>query len=316
MFGIAVIIHDIVCYKYQGIYNGLRNIGRNNSLAVTHEDVMKVYIHIFIEMIERKQKSFERRLGCKSMDNLLEQLRFQVEMIRVRDQEQQNQNTAQLVKPKKKPYFTKKIILTALKEIAVTHLETIKSDTSNDLHESQPDSNKFLVLVHPPTLELMMDLMQSSGIVISIDSSSNSEMGISTDTPKRSTPVDTGVVDVTSDSEEDSDKDDNPDEPSSKGFGRARVPSIWNWQKDLLDIMKNISGLEKLRATPKPSTAAIGNWAVLECIKKISEFSSIGSGFDGRLFMGKKVSSKQRIDFPLTKNDSVETISMQWDNLR
>ena len=114
---------------------------------------------------------------------------------------------------------------------------------------------------------------------------------------------------------QDSDIEDEP-EPASKS-ARMRVPSIFDWQKDLLAIIKNISGLERINCTSKPSTAAVGNWAVIQCIQRMSELSSLGSsGFDCRLFMGKKTTTKQKIDFALTKKDSSDTIAAQWDGLR
>ena len=89
----------------------------------------------------------------------------------------------------------------------------------------------------------------------------------------------------------------------------------WDWLSALLEIIKNKAGLVKLRAD-KPSTAAIGNWGIMDAVKEISEKNSFGTSITAQLFMGKKRSSKSKVDYPLSRKDSDEAISTQWDALR
>ena len=45
----------------------------------------------------------------------------------------------------------------------------------------------------------------------------------------------------------------------------------WNWKKDFMKIITNMAGLRKLTSI-RPSTAAIGNWGILQVVSKISEW--------------------------------------------
>lgn len=45
--------------------------------------------------------------------------------------------------------------------------------------------------------------------------------------------------------------------------------SSWNWREDLLDILRLEGGVAKLKHPLKPSTSAIGNWAIIAAFKKL-----------------------------------------------
>lgn len=130
-------------------------------------------------------------------------------------------------------------------------------------------------------------------------------------------------------SEEDEDEeyagsDSEEDEPNapveaSLASSKSRAASVskqWSWRKDFMEIIRHKSGLVKLRAD-KPSTAAIGNWGILEAVERQCESTGLGSStVIARLFMGKKKSSKSKVDVPLLKKDNESVIQSQWDALR
>ncbi|KAJ1407969.1 hypothetical protein B484DRAFT_337098 [Ochromonadaceae sp. CCMP2298] len=89
----------------------------------------------------------------------------------------------------------------------------------------------------------------------------------------------------------------------------------WDWRKDFVDIVRNKAGLLKLNQE-RPSTASIGNWGILDVTKRLSEAHSLGSYVTARLFMGRRKSSKSKIDVPLARGDSADTVTAQWDALR
>ena len=99
----------------------------------------------------------------------------------------------------------------------------------------------------------------------------------------------------------------------------ASSSSGFDWQQDLLAIIKNIAGLKKLSAE-RPSTAPIGNWGILQVISRMSsDFSEPSLGKDGvqaRLFLGKKKFTRSKMDICVTRKDSMEEISLQWGTLR
>ena len=57
-----------------GAWNSLANFHRSDERALTHETVLKVYRQMFVDLITKKQKSFERRLGAP-VEPLLEMIK-------------------------------------------------------------------------------------------------------------------------------------------------------------------------------------------------------------------------------------------------
>jgi hypothetical protein len=96
----------------------------------------------------------------------------------------------------------------------------------------------------------------------------------------------------------------------------ASTKNQWKWKSDLLSLLKSIGGVRRLSAAT-PSTASIGNWAIIESFKKLRDHYSLGNcGVEANLFMGRKSSSKSKIEFPLHEYDDEVTITKQWDGLR
>lgn len=90
----------------------------------------------------------------------------------------------------------------------------------------------------------------------------------------------------------------------------------WKWESDLLSLLKSIGGVRRLSGEI-PSTASIGNWAIIESFKKICDFYNLSSqSVEANLFMGKRSSSRSKIDFPLHVVDDENTVNKQWDALR
>lgn len=83
-----------------------------------------------------------------------------------------------------------------------------------------------------------------------------------------------------------------------------------------MEIIKNMSGLVKL-SSPKPSTAAIGNWAILQGVSRLAENCQLGpSAVQGKLFMGKRRNKQQKLDVALLNSDNDDSVRTQWDALR
>lgn len=101
--------------------------------------------------------------------------------------------------------------------------------------------------------------------------------------------------------------------------GGSSCGSGFEWQKDLMSLIKNIAGLKKLSAE-RPSTAAIGNWGILQAVSKMStELAEPSLGKDGvqaRLFLGRKRLAKSKIDVAISRKDREEDVARQWDALR
>jgi hypothetical protein len=91
--------------------------------------------------------------------------------------------------------------------------------------------------------------------------------------------------------------------------------AAWDWRKDLMEVLRNLAGLAKLNRS-KPSTAAIGNWGIMDSVSRLSESSGSGSLVTARLFMGRKKTVKSKIDVGLSAKDDEQTISAQWHALR
>lgn len=98
-----------------------------------------------------------------------------------------------------------------------------------------------------------------------------------------------------------------------KAKPKKKTTTKFHWLKDLHDIFKKISGLAKLNQE-KPSTAAIGNWGILQATRKLSEYHSLGTSIEATLFMGKSKSVK--LEHVLSKADSDGAIAAHWDYLR
>jgi hypothetical protein len=59
-----------------------------------------------------------------------------------------------------------------------------------------------------------------------------------------------------------------------------------------------------------------GNWGILQAVERLSEWTSLGTHLQVRMFMGKKRAAAVKLDVPLTVKDDERMITMQWDGLR
>eukprot|EP01033_Poteriospumella_lacustris_P006589 gene6589-4747_t len=109
--------------------------------------------------------------------------------------------------------------------------------------------------------------------------------------------------------------DDIEESDDEAGIPAKSSGSKWAWREDLYDLIKAKAGLLKLGGD-KPTTAAIGNWGILEAVSRLSEGNMLGTTISARLFMGKKKTSKSKVDVPLSRKDSDATIANQWDTLK
>jgi hypothetical protein len=114
---------------------------------------------------------------------------------------------------------------------------------------------------------------------------------------------------------DDEEKDDDYSDDENIDNSKNNKNKIWDWKTDLMDILRNIAGLKKLRQD-RPSTASIGNWAIILGMQRMSEYADLGSRVQARLYMGKKRSTKQKIDIPISSRDSEEIIEQQWNSLK
>ncbi len=106
-----------------------------------------------------------------------------------------------------------------------------------------------------------------------------------------------------------------PSSGASNKTSTAAAAAVWDWRKDLMDLIKSLAGLAKLNR-PKASTAAIGNWGIMDGVARLSEAKGTGSYVSARLFMGRKKTSKSKVDVGLSAKDDEATITAQWNALR
>lgn len=80
-----------------------------------------------------------------------------------------------------------------------------------------------------------------------------------------------------------------------------------------MEIVKTKAGLIRLSYPDKPSTSPIGNASIIEAVRRLADAHGLGTAISGRLLMGKRRTVKGKIDCPLSKKDSEQTICQQWD---
>ena len=132
------------------------------------------------------------------------------------------------------------------------------------------------------------------------------------------TTFDSSRASPTSSLQEEALEEDEGDLVSSaplKPSSGNKTTGTWDWRKDLYALIQNKAGLIKLNAE-RPSTASIGNWGILEVTQRLSEAHGLGSQVSARLFMGKKKTSKSKVDVGLSRKDTEDAIKSQWDALR
>ena len=83
---------------------------------------------------------------------------------------------------------------------------------------------------------------------------------------------DNGGNEVVAEEEEEEDDEEGGDDEEddkvvntvvTKGKKGSAGKGSWDWKKDFMSIVKNMAGKRKITAV-RPSTAAIGNWGILQ----------------------------------------------------
>jgi len=121
-------------------------------------------------------------------------------------------------------------------------------------------------------------------------------------------------TDEGNDLEDDEEKEDEDHEVIPERHGS--IPSNWKWKMELLEILKKRNGINKL-CGESPSTAAFGNWGVIEAIRRLSnQNGECYSPLKASLFAGHARTSKSKLPIPITRKDSEQVIENQWALLR
>ena len=102
-----------------------------------------------------------------------------------------------------------------------------------------------------------------------------------------------------------------------------RPTEPWRWRKDLWEILRKMSGLEKL-TRPRPSTAAFGNWGVAEAFRRVSDAAAQSADpadpapaprVSCRVVVGAKTRLRKDLPVPLARGASDEAIEREWRRL-
>eukprot|EP01036_Dinobryon_divergens_P028310 gene28310-37241_t len=245
-----------------------------------------IYKDIFERLIHKKTVSFERKLGAK-IDSLFSQV------------EQRVIGLGKEIGGKKGTSITKKSLRSIVTEIAREYKERRGS--------KQEEESVTLTLTDRPVEECVLELVEM-------------------DEEKRKKTGSSEMLNDESSGNETSDDGEEEKEEAKKKSDKKSPSSSWDWIADLFDIIKNTSGLRKLGAE-RPSTAAIGNWAILRAFERLSEdccgpkLAADDSmrtplSVTARMFMGKKSSTKAKMDCPISMKDTEEDITVQWNKLR
>lgn len=271
-----------------GAWNAVSCLHRSNKQALNHIDVLNIFKTIFIDAIQKKQSSFERKLGS-SLDRFLSE-DLVIHLAR----------NGREIGGKKGCNATKKSVIAALKTICRARILQNNDNSitiDNTTNDNDNCKNELKSEINRDAITCFIELFQMEGITLTNDSKEN-------DIEEKNN--------ADNDEEKDDDNSDRDDENMDTSTKNSKT---WVWRADLMDIIRNIAGLKKLKME-RPSTAAIGNWAILLGLQRMSEFAELGSRVQAQLFMGKRKSVKQKLEVPLSIRDTDEIIQQQWDSLK
>ena len=314
-----------------GAWNALCCYHRKDAGALTHVDILRIYHSMFIDIVDRHTRAFERRLGAP-LGTLIEQLEIELA------------KKGREIGGKKGFGASKGTVVAALKRLARSRLgnrgplltptpsPTALADVicngdngcDNGVPPTIPSDAAMDVLCARDAIDCVIELFESDGVVFMPDIP-----GVLDDVGDAGG----GEEDDEEDEEEgagDEHDDDNGKKSSTgvlvniKGKRGSAVKSTapgaattneWEWQKDFMSIVKNIAGMRKITA-PRASTAAVGNWGILQATERLSEWTGLGTGLHARLFMGKRRTVKTKIDVPLSRKDDSSAVVGQWEALK
>lgn len=288
-----------------GAWNSLSNLHRSDHNAVQHNNVLDLYREMFKSLIESKQASFERKLASP-IGSFLEVLKYQLGLL------------GKEIGGKKGFGASKKVVMVIIKQLVKEFCENNK-----DLPE-QPDANDMR---QKTAVESFKDLLAEEGFIVqneleAIDTELAAVKGESAAAPAKESTGDSDYENDTSSEDEGAAGGGDVVTVAVKGASKksaslkkAAKDGQWDWKKDLMDLLKNMAGLAKLNRA-KSSTAAIGNWGVMDVTARLSEAKNTGSYVSCRLFMGQKKTAKSKVDVAVSAKDDEAAITAQWDALK
>jgi hypothetical protein len=130
-------------------WNSLASIHRNNINAKQHNHVLDIFKIIFQQTIDKKKNSFQRKLGCSSIDDVLANIDVEFECLPCDN-------------IKKGPSITMKRFKSIMRNIIAKYIteRPVKLSNEESSHESQPKSANAAI-----SIELIYELMQAEGIL-------------------------------------------------------------------------------------------------------------------------------------------------------
>lgn len=139
-----------------GAWNGLLNFHRTDAQSINHIDVLRVYMDIFADMIDKKQSAFERKLGAK-LDPFIESLDLELRAV------------GREIGGKKGTGATKKIVLDIVMKLCSAHFSAANttSATANSIDPSiaAPSASDVPnnVFTQRSAVECFVELLQAEG---------------------------------------------------------------------------------------------------------------------------------------------------------
>jgi len=305
-----------------GALNALGCWHRTDAGALSHVDVLRVYHSMFLDLVDRHTRAFERRLGAPLGD-----LVAQVE--------------AELAKKGReiggrKGYGATKVgVVGALKRLARVRLGSRPATLSGPEHDDDaiaaaavdgvppaaPSSSSSSSLpaadvfasTRRDAIDCIIELFELDGVVFMPE------------IPGAEDAAEPAAADEEEDDDEECGGDEADDDrtpaaaaattaAAGKGKKTTATATLWDWKKDFMGIVKNIAGMRKITAV-KASTAAVGNWGILQVTERLSEWMGLGTGVSPRLFMGKRRTPKTKIDAAVAWKDDTDAVTAQWATL-
>eukprot|EP00605_Chrysophyceae_sp_TOSAG23-4_P001902 GSChrysophyteH1.ASY1.ANO1.2100.1 assembled CDS len=288
-----------------GAWNALSGRGRGDGGAATHNTVLELYRSMFVEMIIRKQRSFERRMGAPIEDLL-------------RDISSGLQAIGRTIGGRKEAGAQLKAVLAVLRDMARAYQRSGSPTAAGSGRAAVESLSPNLSDMAPRSaIECVVELLELDG---GVDVTSLRLAVDANELPAVDATATAAAAASNSNSNNDDDEEDADDEEDPTATGR-KDPSLpgnrWEWKKELFGLLKSISGLKKLCAE-RPSTAPIGNWGILQVVRRMSEEASpsLGSEVNCKLFMGKKTVGKSKLAVACSRKDTDDDIEHQWSTIR
>eukprot|EP01039_Chlorochromonas_danica_P005651 gene5651-6233_t len=273
-----------------GAWNSLWRLSRKHEAAFNHTHILRIYEDILEERLRKRMDAFGRKLGAPLTESFWNTVENELAL------------NGKVIGGKKGEGVTKKSLEKAIKQVVSRESERLSKEQMN-CHHSIDDYSSW------DAFTCFADLTQRE---IKTED---------TKTEDTKTEEDTKMERKAEESDEGEENDDDDDDPiivvttttaSNKSKGSEK---LWDWKKDIFEIVKDKGGLLKLRSA-KPSTASIGNWGLLLAVDRLNSDYCTNDTLTIRLFMGKKKSSKSKVDVGLSVKDSDDVIRKQWDELR